>query len=261
MLHLHGAKFKNVPEFHLSTVKRSDGRSILTQLEMEDVAASMFEAARAGFPFTKVDKNVAIIDILTWRQKKNRAGGRAFVKLSQAANTVLNKGKINGRWFWRKFYTQFPMLKVKQVKETSVERAKQCSQKVATDHIEAIKLALAKLGIYDLANDCFFPGKAGNIIWLDECGNFFNYNLRRGTSRLVTGIKGCQAKTAMSENRGSFTIDAALGGDGYLYHPHILFAQDGMTSDMLPENTKEYKWMSLSNNAFGVQTGSTFLPR
>ena len=79
--------------------------------------------------------------------------------------------------------------------------------------------------------------------------------------RLVAGIKGLQAKTAMSENRGSFTIDAALGGDGYLYHPHILFAQDGMTSDMLPQTTKNWKWMSLSNNAFGVQTGSTFLPR
>ena len=74
VLHLHGEKFKNVPEFHLSTVKRSDGRSILTQLEMEDVAASMFEAARAGYPFTNLDKNVAIIDILKWRQKKNRAG-------------------------------------------------------------------------------------------------------------------------------------------------------------------------------------------
>ena len=45
VLHLHGEKFKNVPEFHLSTVKRRDGRSILTQLEMEDVAASMFEAS------------------------------------------------------------------------------------------------------------------------------------------------------------------------------------------------------------------------
>ena len=121
VLHLHGEKFKNVPEFHLSTVKRSDGRSILTQLEMEDVAASMFEAARAGYPFTNLDKNVAIIDILKWRQKKNRAGGRAFVKLSEAANAVLNKGKINGRWFWRKFYAQFPMLKVKPVKETSVD--------------------------------------------------------------------------------------------------------------------------------------------
>ena len=88
------------------------------------------------------------------------------------------------------------MLKVKPVKETSVDRAKQCSEKVARDHIEAIKLALAKLGIYDLANDCFFPGKAGNITWLVECGNFFNYNLRRGTSRLVTGIKGFQAKNS-----------------------------------------------------------------
>ena len=77
----------------------------------------------------------------------------------------------------------------------------------------------------------------------------------------IIDILRWRQKTAMNENRGSFTIDAALGGDGYLYHPHILFAQDGMTSDMLPETTKNWKWMSLSNNAFGVQTGSTFFPR
>ena len=68
VLDLHGDKFKNVPDFHLSKIKLSDGRSILTQLEMEDVAASMREAALAGYPFTRVDMNVAIMDVLKWRR-------------------------------------------------------------------------------------------------------------------------------------------------------------------------------------------------
>ena len=65
VLELHGDKFKNVADFHLSKIKRCDGRSILTQLEMEDVAASMREAALAGYPFSRVDRNVAIIDVRT----------------------------------------------------------------------------------------------------------------------------------------------------------------------------------------------------
>ena len=51
VLDLHGDKFKNVPDFHLSKIKRSDGRSILTQLEMEDVAASMREEVLFTIPY------------------------------------------------------------------------------------------------------------------------------------------------------------------------------------------------------------------
>ena len=51
VLDLHGDKFKSVPDFHLSKMKRSDGRSILTQLEMEDMAASMREEVLFTIPY------------------------------------------------------------------------------------------------------------------------------------------------------------------------------------------------------------------
>ena len=155
----------------------------------------------------------------------------------------------------------FPMLQIKKVKETSSQRAKQCSVKVATGHCEAIKATLIKLGLWDEVLDKMKPDKMGNIIWLDECGNFFNYNLRRGTSRMIMGVRGKLARTALNENRGTFTVDAALGGDGYMYDPHLIFAQDSLSTDMIPPTVAEFKHMLISNNDCGVQTGLSFLPR
>jgi hypothetical protein len=59
--------------------------------------------------------------------------------------------------------------------ETSIHRAKQCSREVAVKHTAALKQCLAKRGIYDLENDCYVKGKEGNVIWMDEMGQFFNY--------------------------------------------------------------------------------------
>ena len=253
-------EFEHDPDFHLSQRKKKDARSTLTNKEREDLAACMREAALSGNGFSRAERVTAVIDILKWRRVKQAGGGRAYVKLSVAANRVLSKRKV-GRSYWRAFYRDFPMLEIQKVKETSAQRAKQCSRKVAEKHIAAIKACLIKLGIYDEATDSIVPGKEGNIIWMDECGNFFNYNLRRGSSRNITGVKGKLARTALNENRGTFTIDAALGGDGYMYHPHLIFAQDSLSSDMLPPNVSDYEHMLISNNDCGVQTGFSFLPR
>ena len=97
--------------------------------------------------------------------------------------------------------------------------------------------------------------------WIDEAGNFFNYNLRRGTARMIMGVRGMLPRSAVNENRGTFTVDAALGGDGYMYDPHLIFAQDSLSTDMIPPAVAEFKHMLLTNNDCGVQTGLSFLPR
>lgn len=260
VLRQYAVRFRNDDNFHLSQIKRRDHRSILTQVELEDLAATMRESALAGLPFSRSDRNSAVCDILLWRQSKNSTGGRAYVKLSRYARHVLQTKKA-GKAFWNAFFKKFPCLTRGQAKETAFNRAKQCSKPVAEDHIKKIKETLSRLGIYDLEKDCFVPGKLGNLIWLDECPNFFKYNLKRGSARLVTYLKGLVAKIPVQENRGTFTIDAALGGDGYLYDPHLLFAQDGITTDMLPEGVRKHQWLFISNNDCGVQTGTTFFER
>jgi hypothetical protein len=260
IMRIYAKDFENNADFHLSERKKIDHRAVLTPAEREDLAASMREAALSGNPYNNAEKRAAVIDILSWRKAKQAGGGRSYVKLSAAANRILKVRKV-GRDFWRAFMRDFPMLQVKKVKETSSQRAKQCSLKVATEHCQAMKATLIKLGLWDEALDRMKPDKWGNIIWLDECGNFFNYNLRRGTSRMIMGVRNMLARTALNENRGTFTVDAALGGDGYMYDPHLIFAQDSLSTDMIPPGVAEFKHMLLTNNDCGVQTGLSFLQR
>ena len=76
-----------------------------------------------------------------------------------------------------------------------------------------------------------------------------------------TCIKGTRARNLVQQNRNTFSIDAAMGSDGCMYHPHVLFAGDSMASDMVPDCVAALEYMMISNNACGVQTGTTFLAR
>jgi hypothetical protein len=149
----------------------------------------------------------------------------------------------------------------KFVVETALNRAKNCSRQTGIAHIEAIIETLFLAGIYDKVTGRMKPGMEGNLIWLDECCNFFNYDLLRGSNRMRTCVKGTRAKNLVQQNRNTFSIDAAMGSDGYMYHPHVLFAGDSMTSDMVPPCVANLEYMMISNNACGVQTGTTFLAR
>ena len=145
IMRVHKREFENDTDFHLSERKKIDHRAVLTPKEREDLAASMREAALSGNPYSNAEKRATVIDILLWRKAKQAGGGRSYVKLSTAANQILKVRKV-GRSFWRAFLRDFPMLQVMKVKETSAQRAKQCSVKVATGHCEAIKATLIKLG-------------------------------------------------------------------------------------------------------------------
>jgi len=70
-------------------------------------------------------------------------------------------------------YLDFPVLDRKNVVETALNRAKNCSRLTGIAHIEAIIEALFLRGIYDKVTGCMKPGMEGNPIWLDECCNFF----------------------------------------------------------------------------------------
>ena len=107
--------------------------------------------------------------------KSPASGGRAYRKLSKAARHALDKGKC-GRDFWKAFFVEFAdLVFLTKEKVTSIQRLKMCTIEVAMKHITEFKLLLASKNIYDLDNDCFFPGKEGHGIWLDEMGQFFNY--------------------------------------------------------------------------------------
>ena len=243
-----------------TAVPAVDQREVLTTIERNDLAAGMYAAAEHADCYSNTDRTEMVLDILRWREDRNKKGGRHFQKLSSSAKQTLASSHV-GRSFWRKFYLDFPILQRKNVVECALNREKNCSRLTGVAHIEAIIEALFLAGIYDKVTGCMKPGMEGNLIWLDECCNFFSYDLLRGSNRLRTCIRGKRAKNAVQQNRSTFSIDAAMGSDGYMYHPHILFAGDTMTSDCVPDCVKALDYMMISNNACGVQTGPTFVAR
>ena len=92
---------------------------------------------------------------------------------------------------WRKFFVDFPALqKNTKVITTSMQRAKQCTREVAGASLERLRTTLRALGIYERDTDKFVPGKEGNLIWLEEFNQFYNYNLSRGNNLLRTTRAG-----------------------------------------------------------------------
>lgn len=233
--------------------------AILTRQERKDLAETMRRAADGGCAMRKVDRDYAVLDILRWRKSQNAVGGRGFSVLSGPAKSTLKNGKAS-KVFWRKFFKDFTDLHPNhKVVTTSMQRAKQCTREVAAEHLDKLRKTAAKLGIYDLEADRFVPGKQGNIIWLDEMNQFFNYLLAPGNNLYRTARRGQRARQASSENRGTFTGSAACGFDGQLYDPQMIFKQDSLSASMAPECVRKLRYMLISNTENGVQTGQTFL--
>ena len=67
----------------------------------------------------------------------------------------------------------------------------------------------------------------------------------------MAGVKGKTLKTAEAENRGTFSVDAAISADFHLFDPHIIFHQDSLTVDMMPPGIKDYPHLLLSNTRKG----------
>jgi hypothetical protein len=140
-----------------------------------------------------------------------------------------------------------------------MQRAKQCTTEVAAESMARLRRAAAALGIYDLEADRFVEGKQGNLIWLDEMNQFFNYQLSRGNNKYRTGRKGVRVREASSENRATFTGSSAVGFDMCLYDPQMIFASETLSTHMAQECVRDFPFMTFSNTEKGVQIGQTFL--
>jgi hypothetical protein len=238
--------------------------AVLTNTERRELAAALNSAGRQMCGFDLNERNQAVVDILLYRQALNKrpdSGGRAYKKLSKSARRVLENGKA-GIDFWKSFFAEFKhMVYITKEKVTSIIRLKMCSEEVALQHLSDFKALLASKGIYDLDNDCFFPGKEGNLIRLDEMGQFFNFLLRKGTALNVVGATGFPSKSAAAENRQQFTYDCAIGGDMFLYAFHLIFRAEHFMADMGAPCLKDHPFSMISVTPKGCQVGSTFLAR
>lgn len=241
--------------------KEHEGSGILTGKERAELASAMEAAGKCGHGFDKDARNDAVVDILTYRVKQNLKGGRRHVPLSIAAKLVLTTG-FAGKAFWKAFFAEFKnMLHLTKEKVTSIQRLKQCTTATASRHVDELIELLTAKGIYDPINECIIPGKEANLIWEDEMGQFFNFGLLKGQASNVVGAVGFEAKSADAENRQQFSYDGAIGGDLFLYDPHLIFRADSFLADMAPPCLADWPHSMISVTEKGCQTGITFLAR
>ena len=234
-------------------------RAVLTDQERQDLAETCRKASDSGCPPRKKDRDKYVLDILRWRKAQNIAGEPGFVKLTPPAVLTLERGKAS-RKFWRAFFKEFKDLSANsKVATTSMQRAKQCTRAVAEGSLLKLRDTLRSMGIYMQDEDCFVPGKEGNLIWLDEFNQFFNYLLPRGNNLKRTTRKGQRARQACTENRGTFTGSGAIGFDKFMYDFQMIFSLVDLHTDMAPDCIKELEFALFSVTDGGCQTGETFL--
>jgi len=142
---------------------------------------------------------------------------------------------------------------------TSQSRLKVSDEETADAHLEDLKAVLRAWGIYHATEDKFIEGKEGNIIWLDEMGQFLDYITK--CLQQVVGLAGVTAKTSSGHNREQASYDGAIGGDLHLYEPHVLFAQADLTTDLAPPELRLTPRGLTSVTPKGCQVGSTLLAR
>ena len=138
---------------------------------------------------------------------------------------------------------------------------KKITSEVFERHMVEWKASAAKLGIWDIENECVVPGKEANIIWLDEMPQFFQYLLDRGGKRQRVGVRGQETRATEVEGREQFTYDGAIGFDLFVYEPHLIFRSDYLMKDMFPPNLQQLEHVMVTAAKKGCQTGPTFLLR
>ena len=85
--------------------RENEKRALLSQRETQELADAMRTAAIYGNPMTVEGMNATLIDMLWYRTKLNKKGGRKYVKLSGAASIAM-ENKCAGRAFWRAFFAK-----------------------------------------------------------------------------------------------------------------------------------------------------------
>jgi len=83
--------------------RENECRQVLTGPERDELADAMRMAAAYGEPMTKPKRDDTVCDILWYRMKMNKGGGRSYVKLSQPALKCI-ENRHPGPEFWQGFF-------------------------------------------------------------------------------------------------------------------------------------------------------------
>ena len=142
------------------------------------------------------------------------------------------------------------------------------------EHFEGragLRKHLAEFGLMAEDGSIVDPRK---FIWLDECGQFLDFNdAKGGNTGHYCGVVGKPCVGAVDENRDFLTEDCAIGLDGYLYGRHTIVPNKcilgGHVTDLLAaafdgkqdETGKVSRKMLISTTPKGMQTEDSMAAR
>ena len=257
----------------LETVKQYC--SILTDQEEQMLLKTIINKARSYQPMKRKDSRAFALQMLQVRDAGNQnkskrhesRGGRGFRKLSKTSKRCLENNRV-GRRFIRRFeYKYRKQLSTKRKGVSSLKRVMACSRGTAVEHIDDLATELSQCGIMKDAvkeKDGTWRGVIEDprrVLNHDETPQFINYDAVDGTARnIFYCAKGERCSGLIAENRECVSISplVTLGGDIPICH--IMFASEGIKSNMAPsEAVRGIHGLLISSTEHGFQTGKSCL--
>jgi hypothetical protein len=251
--------------------------SVLTDAEEEQLAHWIAACNAGQAAKDRDDVREQIVKMLKTR-KKYRATTRykKGVPISQAADAVINaQGSLpHNKWFQR-FYDTWQHICVEKTQEVvDQKRMDKYTEATVDNHFygyAGLKESMLKHGIMDRGTGKIDLKRVVNI---DETPQFADYKTNAGGGKRKKGAApGASCAETVNGNRECYSIDCCWSADGFAYGPHVIFARENITSEMLHDESMQkfdgkinetamYSTYSLiSPNESGVQTGVTLLRR
>ena len=240
--------------------------TIFTPEEEESVVRFIKNKNRSLQGINKSELTKLLLDILRIKDYMNKKcrGGRKFLALSPNAKSALEKGKLS-RSFWRRFHAKHSTLTVKRQGHVSVNRALNCTRKMACNHLNDLAEELIAAGMVTNAERVdtgVWKGDidTGRIFNNDETPQFVSYGVDGTSSGLVYAGRGDQCQKMQKENRECVTIHPFVSFSGDVCTCQVIFSSTGITSHMAPSvAVQNIEHLLVTTSEHGMSDHTTFM--
>ena len=221
----------------------------LTAAELKDIVEYCGEMNAHGQGIDRSELGERVMEILTLRPILN--AGRHYTPLNQNARKILEAGGPQQGWFVD-FFARHPQLSERVACSEEQLRAKWMTKAVSLKHFAQLSATLVRAGV--VAEDGSIRD-ARRVLNSDECPN--PWQGTGGRSKVIAPV-GEPCRKLITAAREHTSLDVAIGLDGHLYGPHVIFAGKTLQKAMVPDKAKVPN-SHISVTEKGYQTGGSLL--
>ena len=187
----------------------------LTPGELKDIVEYCGQMNAHGQGIDRKELGERVMEILTLRPILNK--GRNYMPLNANAQKILAAGGPQQGWFVD-FFSNNPRLSERVACNEEQLRAKWMTKAVSLSHFEKLRATLMRAGVM-LPDGTI--ADARRVLNSDECPN--PWQGTGGRSKVIVPV-GEPCRRLITAAREHTSLDVAVGLDGHLFGPHIIFA-------------------------------------